>query len=357
MQKIIFHIGDVKTGSTSIQRALLRQGWSCERFTLAYPVPAGQPYHHRLAMAFRRKNEDLMQKEFMGLRQKMEKAGAAITVVSTELFERVPANELKAAIDHHMPEYRDRIWVLAYVRPHAERLVSSWSQTIKLGSFTGSLEEFFERALRLRRFLYTPRFLGWREHFGERFELRAMIRDRLYNRDVVQDFFQHVFEGAEFTLATGPNLNETIGIADLAMLRSFHAHPRLPKTKSARMQAGQYLSYILEAAPTSRFERPALHRTLLEKVVETYREDARNLDDAFFAGNPMLNALEQAHEKAVENPQSLKAEDHFDAETLRCIQAWSVLLHDILKSSPAALQKHLMRRINHTLRGGAPADG
>lgn len=317
VRSLVFHLGDRKTGSTSIQNALAAGAVSCATRSLLYPT---RNNHVLLARGFfdprSRRGAD---ERWDNLRRRLEASDADVAVISAEGFEAVNPALLRDTIETHLPGCLERSRFISYVRPHAERVVSSWAQQVKLGTFGGELQELHARARDIRRFVYTPRFRAWREVFGDRYTLRPMIRDLLKDRDVVRDFLDFVFEGAAFEVAPRPRSNETPCLEDLALLRAFHAnlHKHVGATAQRELAETQLVKLLLDAPPRSRETRPALHRALAEEIVALYREDAAALDAEFFEGTPMSTALEAAPAKAVADPQSLELEAHLSPAEIR----------------------------------------
>jgi len=130
------------------------------------------------------------------------------------------------AIDAHMPGLKSRIRLIAYVRPHAERLLAGFAERTKLGTFGGTLEELHLAFSETGILDYARRFRKWREVFGDAFTLRPMIARELTNNDVVHDFLNFVAQGGEFSISGSTRVNESLSLEDLAVLRLVHARIR-----------------------------------------------------------------------------------------------------------------------------------
>ncbi|MDY6859529.1 MAG: hypothetical protein SWN98_09325 [Pseudomonadota bacterium] len=342
VKSLVFHIGDPKTGTTSIQDALAMQNWTCAGPSVVYParlndIPLSKTFYDD---AHKGENSARMLK----LAARLAASNADIAVISAETFEHADPADVKSAIKTYLPTYANNVRVIAYVRPHADRLVSTYAERLKHGFFSGSLDELHERIKSAGNFQYYPRFSKWREAFGPAFELRLMSRDRLYQQDVVQDFLSFVLGHTDFTLNDDQGSNESLSLEDLAMLREFHLLVRNMKMHKklapARMAVGWNFGRLLAEMPRKESTRLRLHRALVPDVIETYREDAAQMDSAFFEGTPLSDALLDAGAKAVDEPQSCNAEDHFSKDELRYIRGWSNLIADMLKLSPEGIPAH-----------------
>jgi hypothetical protein len=219
------------------------------------------------------------------------------------------------------------------------------------------MEELHARTQQRDRFLYAPRFRAWREVFGPRFTLRPMIRERLKGQDVVQDFLDFALKGAAFEVTGAPPSNESLCLEDLAMLREAHLAiaPGERRGKALDIQSafGWAFSRLLSERPRGRRTRLRMARGLAAEVMEMYAADAAALDAEFFDGTPMSDALAGALDKAVEAPQSVLAEDHFDAAELRDLRAWAGLVAEMLRSDPEGYPAFFRREQRAILRAAA----
>ncbi|WP_150282798.1 hypothetical protein [Salipiger aestuarii] len=352
MTQVFLHIGDMKTGTTSIQRALMRGSWSGVDQTLCYPVTEGHPYHHPLGSAIHRGDKAAVAQQMSAIYARIKKSGADVAVISTELLEEVPAVEVMRVMRDHLGEFAEGLKVIAYVRPHAERVLSSWVQVTKLGLSFKTQADFYGK-LAPGKLAYADRFGAWRDLIGDRFVLRPMIRAELAGGDVVQDFLEIVFGSQSVEAERDLELNESLSLSDLVLLRHLHKHPRrMPQknTRGARMRMGEYLSYILSAMPRRRDKRPMLSRELYERIRQERSADADALDKAFFSSSIMSDALVRAAEKTVPAEQPLEAADYFSADQIRHINAFSILLHDMVKFAPEVMNVCLTQKVYATMR-------
>ena len=355
-KELIFHLGDHKTGSTSIQ-AVLRAGTIKADRSIGYPTTG--LHHASLAKAILApKARQGLANRFASLREMIDASDADIEVISAERFEGLGGDQLRPALEEFMPDYLPNTRVIAYVRPHAERVVSSWSEQMKLGNFTGSLDAFFEQALQTKRFEFFDRFKSWRDAFGDAFELRPMVRGLLYNQDVVQDFVQFVLQGTDFTIEGDTAANESLTLQDLAVLRVVSGHldqvysdlrlrdhtdkneksiardletviPRNNESAIARN-----LAMNLAAHKRAGGIKPAIHESLVARVQDHYAADAAALDAEFFDGTPMTDALTGIAAKAVAEPQVLDPETLLTPEEMRLAQAMGTFIGRVALIAP-----------------------
>ena len=326
VKEIVIHLGDCKTGTTSIQAVLAAEAWETDLGDITYTARFN---HIPLAKSLSTASEIPHQEaRFSKLREALDESDAAFGVISAEHFEFVDPSLVMAALEQHLPEYLDRVRLVAYERPHADRLVSTFAERSKKGSFQKPLAAMHDKLIEDGLLFYTPRFEKWRDLFGARFTLRAFARDQLYQGDVVQDFFHYLLGGKEFRLTMPSDQNNSLSVEDIAMMRSLHWHLRKMDGDYRQIQHafGWYMSDLLGAAPyPGGGTKPRLHKALADRVVDTYRADAAALDAAFFDGTPMSDALAVAPEKAVDKPQSFQARAHFKAREMRQLDRKSVV--------------------------------
>jgi len=332
--EIVFHLGDCKTGTTSIQSTLAARAWDSRAGDIVYPTRFNHiPLAKTLSVAAEKRFEKA---RFDKLRAAFDASDAAHGVVSAEHFEFVDPEAVRDAIARHLPAYAGRIRLVAYVRPHADRLVSTFAERTKKGLFHKPLTAMHEKLVEDRLLFYAPRFEKWRALFGDAFTLRPFVKNRLYQGDVVRDFFHYLLESEAFEITRPTDRNESLSVQDIAMMRAIHTHIR-KRTRAYRAQQqslGWYLSDLLAATPRRNGTRPALHKALAAKVVKTYAADAAALDAAFFDGTPMSDALHAAPDKAVDAPQSFEAADHYTGNELRRFRVWAQLLTRMIEADP-----------------------
>lgn len=312
------------------------------------PVYPARLNHNALAQSLIHKPQGQAQAgaqlaaQLAALARQFDRSKAACGIISAEHFEFVAPEDLQAALATHMPQYQGRIRLIAYVRPHAPRLIASFAEMTKLGRWTGTLTGFAEQAITRRSYHYAPRFARWRAVFGDAFILRPYLRAHLEQGDVVADVANVIAAGKPWQIAgqTGwqitPQIgpDESPGLSDLVALRMMHGLIPGGVGKGRQMLGrtmGQLLSASVPAAPA----KLQLHHTLAVRLTEVYRDDAAELDAAFFPGSPFSRALEQAVSDAADIEQSLDPTDHFDPEAIRQIALWADVFGQLITRDEA----------------------
>lgn len=325
MRRLVLHIGDCKTGSTSIQEALRRGEFTGVPMPLHFPADAN---HIPISRAFDGGDP-------APLRDLLNAAGEGITVLSAEHFEFVDPAPLAEAIRRFWP---DEITVIAYARPHAEALFARYCENVKIGNLRGDAGQFHGAMLNRRRLFYAERFGRWRSAFGASFVLRPFALSELVQGDVVADFMEHAI-GTGARAGEALRRNPVPKVEVLALLRAlFDVLGREGESKAARTALGRNLARAMVDIGNL---VPVMDRKLAEAVAEAYREDAAETDRVFF-GRPILGpALAASVDGAAEAPQSLEVGRYFTPETLAVALAMARTIEPLLAERPGVVSQVL----------------
>jgi hypothetical protein len=348
----VLHLGDHKTGSTSIQTALASGAVAAAGRSLCYPMgrPRRWQHNHIVRALIRRSRGADLPDPFPALAAEIAAAGADITILSAENFEFADPAAVRAALETHLPGHMAGLALVVYLRPHAERLVSTHAEQVKQGLFAGDLAAFHAEALADGRFRYAPRLARWRAVFGDRLTVRPMVRAALKDGDVVADFLDIACAGAAVTRPVQAVRNAKATVPDLALLAAVQAalaplRGQGPGEAEPVRALGWRLARMLDAARVPGAAEPALHRPLAAAVAAAYAGDAAAVDRDFLGGAAVLAPqLAAAPDRAVAAAQSLALEDNFDAEALRVIRAWLPVLAAIFAHRPGDWPAHFRAR-------------
>jgi len=347
VKSIVFHLGGHKTGSTSIQQVLASRSWQSREKSVFFPkiAPASGHHNHIARTLIQKRFAKYKTERFKELSKKLNRSRANIAVLSAEHFDRVDPEVLRATLDQHLAKYIGTSRYIAYIRPHAERIVSSYAERIKQGLFLGTIDEFHEETKADGAFMQAERYFGWKTVFGTQFELRPMKRELLFRQDVVCDFFRFVFQSDNFQITGESPRNESLSLEDLAILnemqKTLAPSVRWSRSRQESVRAiGWRLARMLAFERSTKTTKPRLHKKLLTDVVETYRQDAARLDQEFFNGTPMTDSLTDAVNHAVEQPQSIDLSHHFSPDNVRFHRAWISLMTEIYQANPKGWLEH-----------------
>lgn len=352
-RELVFHLGDHKTGTTSIQDTLRRKNWVGAVPSVSFVTSGFQ--HSDIAKAVTHGGLTVRrQHDLVDWAARVRTEPADIAVISSEAFESADPELLRAALQDLAPDLAAGVRLIAYVRPHADRVLSSYAERVKLGIYTGNLTEFVDQLNANNRFHYLGRFTRWRSVFGTRFELRPMIRSLLHEQCVVRDFLSFAFNSRDFTLKSNPDANESLSVEDLAILLELHRclGDSARKNKSAQ-SIGRNYALLLATMPQQTATKLALSAATYAKVRQLFAADAEALDHSFFSGSPMSDALQAAAHRTVAETQSVRAEDHYPPDEVRMMRSLAGLVAQMASYAPDAWVQHFTQ-----LRlGTAPPEG
>lgn len=364
---LVFHIGDHKAGSTAIQSAFAQRQVSLDGATVFYPAKLAHNFLRQHCNAYAAANDAKARQEaisvFEVLARKIRNSDADFCLVSAEELEGLDPRVFQDIVTTYFGDTADEIRIIAYVRPHGARLLSSFVERTKLGLpniLSGTLDTFFESAQKKNSFRYQERFGAWRDLFGRQFTLRPMILNQLYQGSVVDDFTHHAFATTRFQIKDRAPANESLALEDLMRLKVLQfCLANHPHNLRYRHVVGWEFSRILDTLPPPETRtRLRLHKALAIKVQDAYLEDARALDRSFFDGAPLMETeLMGLTDGAPQTPQSVDPTDHLSESDLRSLTLLSEIIAGMLDNNgqdwPKFLHGKRIRDAQDIARGNA----
>ncbi|MCV2876242.1 hypothetical protein OE810_08185 [Rhodobacteraceae bacterium XHP0102] len=328
-QRLIFHIGDFKTGTSSIQD-WVNAGQAAPRGLYPCPINAHALAHHI-------RDPETADIAFAEFAHALAKSDGHI-LISSEHFEACDPARLDDLLRRYLPRLRDDVMILAYLRPHAEALVARYAESTKIGSYHGNLSGYLDWKPSFWRLRMAARLRPWRAVFGHRLVLR-LYDPRLFTAgDVRHDLLRAIFGRA------GPPLrplirNRTPSLKALAALVLLQTRMRAQilwregdyAQTHARMM-GRHLAEWLGTSARFMGPLPYCDGPTAARLWSGYRADARDLDRAF-AGAPFTLAMARALDQARDLPPfDLASENWLEPDEIAELTELSAKLAQVCRS-------------------------
>ena len=347
--QLVIHIGDSKTGSSSIQKVLFERRWRASDLSIAYPP---QLSSFRLANRLLEPRKSLTRiRALQDLGNWVAQAEGDFAVISAEQFSRVEPAEMDRVLRKFVPGKGGTARLIACVRPHPHRFPAAFAQRLRAGFCLGTMDKFQDRALAKGALTYAPRFAAWHKVFGERFTLRPFLRDQFFRGDVVADFIHSVTGHPTFTTGGTTVANESVSLPGLTAIRAVQrCFTESGLSSRLHHTLGRELAQRINQAGFRADQKLRLHDSLARKLAVACLADARALDRMFFADQPILEpALDVPPGAYLEQAQSLDIGCYFPARVIEEIQARATVLGGFLKDEPKGIWQAL-----EIARGQAP---
>lgn len=354
---LILHIGDHKTGSTSIQYALARGDVLVDGRAPHYGVKVNHnhlPKHFRAILSSPQDDKGQeADKILSALAEKIAQERPALWIMSAEEFEGIDPHGLKRLVTQYFGDHFDHIKVVAYVRPHLQRFISSYAERTKIGTFSGDMETFFKRVRRRGDFTYAPRFRKWRAAFGDDFVLRPFLRSALREGDLLTDFIYTALGPVQTSVSDTGVQNQSLSLEDLLRVKFLHA-ALAKESKRFHHSFGWAFSELLGQLPAAQNRtKVQIHKDLAERAAAHFAADAQAMDAEFFAAAPCLQtSLETTVAGACEVAQPSTAEALFSDDEMRSLALSAQMVEMLLANGKAPWPSYFQKRRAERLHQG-----
>lgn len=219
MQRIVFHVGIAKTGTTAIQRSLLASSETLLERRILYPrTGRGGSGLALLAKAVQGRSNPARPEAHQALLAEVRASGASVLVLSSEWFlGDLGGGTAEWARSLSEELATERTQVLVYVRPQWELMETRYAQLVKMGMITSTFPDYIESKAGSRGLDYLWRFRHWSDAFEE-LDVRPYGPGHLVGDDVVTDFW-HAADIGSPPEHSGRYPNRRPGARTIEMLR------------------------------------------------------------------------------------------------------------------------------------------
>lgn len=313
MRTLILHIGNHKTGTTTLQLSLTNSPETLAAAGLEYLAPQGETNLHHF-LNFERKTGDKLPGARMTrlpeLRALFQSSQAETVIASSENFAFLFDPDEIRQLHEIATEMFDRVKVVCYLRRQDAHLVSHHQEGSKPYRKADS-ELFGMDPVALPTYLpihrlyldYAERLAKWAQVFGEEaLMIRVFERDALKDQDIVADFLDLIGH-SDVAVAHAGTANTSTGLirskaghimgqAGMSESLRAHFHGRIPngrKMLPSRAEAEAYYAFYRESntALNDRF-RICPHPSLFSEDFAQYPETALETWDEATANTALL---------------------------------------------------------------------
>jgi len=298
---VYLHIGWHKTGTTAIQKLLLRNRPAL-RDQLGMGYPAAGLYkasHHLPAWALQLPLRARLLKQigcsrspeamFRDMLEEATSQGLNSVVISSEEFSpihRYNLDRLAKSFEGH------RVVIVAYVRRQDEYIESTYNQMVKFwrSRFTKDFGTFLEGHLKTERLNYHRYFRQWADVFG-----KDNLRIRIYNRrrfrggDARLDFCDVIGLKENGLVLEAGEINESLDFDSVCFLSRFNA---VPLSEPQHQEVVKALRELALANPdrSSSF----LDAGQRMRVAERFEDSNRKFSRDFLGGRDAFDPVDTA---------------------------------------------------------------
>jgi len=217
--RLIIHAGPAKTGSTAIQRGLMKEAKALREVGIHFYCRPG-PWQWALILPYRRDKLStflplVLRRHFMSLEKALEWCEAEWRQFEIWIRSERPETVLISsehlafggdipALIERLSNSFDRINVIGFARHPVEAAVSALEQNIRTGWDLGSLPTFTVEPSNSAKFLRSYEKTLGRDHI----HINRFSRSALHNGDVVADFFRSLCSLTGTSITTPPEISD-----------------------------------------------------------------------------------------------------------------------------------------------------
>lgn len=315
-KQLIWHVGDPKTGTTSIQRAFEINAIEFKNVKAECFRPQNT-HANAIGPAKALVNKDLpeIKNWFKKIRKWVNQSDADYLIVSAETAWNVKPNLLRNSTRTYLKNHAANAHVISYARPHASRFLAAYIQRTKTGEYKKTYAEFFDILKKQETLFYAERANRWERNYGKKYTLRPFVRNELHEKDAVHDFLAHTVGINNFSIPNNINENTSFSTRALSGLRKLHEvfAKSWPISRGQKDIARCLYHHHIPEKPSLHLP-PKLDMASFDALHKTYINDAKELDKKYFSRPIMVQEFEKAREKTTTEPMDIEFEAHFTSQ-------------------------------------------
>lgn len=279
--KLILHIGQQKTGSTSLQRFLYDNYDALLKHKILYPRSLGTE-HYKQHHIF--KYRDNLLDESLKLKEKLEseikRSNANVVIISDEnLFFGIRIN--KNNIVNFLRSIFDEIEILIYLRRQDLHAPSHYQQS-QLGLVTRTFDDWIEHAIDSGYYDYYNVLKSWKDSIPEaKFTIKPLTN--LVRKDIRYDISRTLgIKHHTLLFKKSQNLNESVDWSIIPILRCFNlliSEQKDPNRKNTIKEIKS--AFIKYGIKISQNDKLTLNKKQYKRFYSYYKNVNKKLVDEF----------------------------------------------------------------------------
>lgn len=316
VKSLVIHIGDPKTGTTSLQSTLHERKYAMKGPSIFY----GPRFNgNRMAGMIYSTQNHREQKIFNMLRryaQHYNNSDSDIGVFSAESLAWVDPSRAKKIFLDLFDIEESKIRIVCYLKPHCDFFLSRFSQHVKNGLYSGTMDKYCRFVF--SKMNYSERMHRWQDSFPGQVEVYPYSRRVLLNSDISFDFFKRVLSPDQLNIQQTYRWNISPSVRQLSICRQYYIDlfgycdndiRGLRKFPKSYVKIHKYFERTNNAGATG--DKLRLHSSLSEKIYQTFESDAMAIDKLLNTEGFFLKALSEGKDEAIREPQDLRLEANF----------------------------------------------
>lgn len=331
-QQLIIHVGDPKTGTSSIQKALQMDLVTSGAGRIAgFLDSRGSANAVAIARCFHGRDPKRVKAAMRHLNGWITQTQAEFLVLSSEFFIDATPGVLRRALLRRHQDLAVGMKVIAYGRPHAGRILSAYAERVKCGYTLKDFPDWLPHFIAGGSLNYALRFGKWRAAFGDGFILRPFVRSELRGGDAVADFFGVATGDPGLAIRDMEHENQSLSLRTLSGLRLFNCSmDEAGISAKQRIPLARTIARAVVPHPSDL--KPFLDQGSIALIARSCREDARAVDEAYFGKPVFAPEFALAERSGAEQSMSLMPDAYFTAGELAALSDHAAALQSLLKS-------------------------
>ena len=222
IDELIIHIGSHKAASTSMQKCLREKSYEVEN-DVYYPETLGGPVQHNHNYYVRSLKTKHHENRFGHLLNLLRNTDSNRVVISSAAYAYFKAEDLKDHIEKYYKPLARNIRLIKYIRPHLSSLVSSYTELLRIGLYSGTIYTLLEQSSAVSMMLNYDNPYSLKKTFGESMDIVPLISEALIGNDPVTDILHRIFVDQKIEIKKYHKDNIMVSAQYLSVIKALQA--------------------------------------------------------------------------------------------------------------------------------------